>query len=249
MNTIKTYFTNAFNADMNKFGPVVIGVVVSGVVVHNLTKDSTLENKVNELMKEGNASKTREHNRLLHTVDDPIFGKLDAKWETKLNMISKSIQLSSSSVPMTIFERYVCGDDMKNLNRASDHTDLVEAEKLLNYYLKYPCTDVIELNYCDEGYAVLGDDLSSLDMVNKLLCYVVGRKGSDNSRKSHLSITSHLTNYKSMCYYLERNRNNSLNSDNIPDHNSKILKMSDLYYMCTSTVGSGSGSSLCTKFK
>lgn len=61
--------------------------------------------------------------------------------------------------------------------------------------------------------------------------------------------SSHLTNYKSMCFYLERNRINSLNRNNIPDHNSKILNMSDFYYMCTSTVGSDSGSSLCTKFK
>lgn len=272
----RSALSNLFSADMNKFGPSVVGTIFGGVITFGVTTyfsndsefkklfqedlnklsqsvakiDSRLENvekSFEKLRKESKRTGMREHNAFMREVHNPMYLELDRKWKAKL----KSIDKTSHSDPLSIFKYY--NDGYKWWwYYDNDESSLKEAEKLLNYYLTYPCGDVVELNYDGEGYSVLGEDLESLKVVNQLLCYVVGRKSFDKSKAATTSIGGHLTNYMTFCSYLERNRNTVDVDNNLPpDYTEKVLQMHDLFYLCSNAIDCEDSRKykICSRFK
>lgn len=231
-----------WNMNMGKFGPALLATVTGGVVIGRLLRDDSIDARLKQLQKDFAHSNERHHNQLLRKAEEPKFINLNKKWEDKTFAMSKNpIETIFTPTSKGTFEKlssHLKEENMKN------------AEELLNYYLKYPCGDIVELNHNGEGYAILGEDLEYIETINYLLCYVVGTR-SFTSHPGNYSISlGHLTNYKNLCSYLENNSKTAITEGKYhPDFESKILELSDLYQMCMTCVGdNGDGAqNLCVE--
>jgi hypothetical protein len=226
MKGVREFFSILWNIKTDRVGPLLI----VGLVPIAYTYLSTyVKAEVDKLKEDSIKQKRRHHNALMNDVtkQGDVLKDIFIRGELRRLQVS----------PMKLFEDAPSISDV----------DYEDAAKLLDYYLTYPCADVVELNFLGDGYAILGENLEYLNDVNRLLCFVVGKRRKDQPKYNFSTTLAYLTNYKNLCHYLSENRSTKTSSNAIPPDHSKIaLSLGDLYKMCSDATGNAQE---CNRFK
>ena len=168
-----------------------------------------------EISKSLNENKRDKHDSLMRIVGSQRNKRLVDNWEKHvLPLLSKQNSGDEKKDELEVLFTWA-------KNKGSIHNNHYN---LLDYYLTYPCTDVVKTNYKQEGcIAIFGVDCVYMNQVNQLLAYSLGSLAykikndlpdSWYRQRDISSVLSIISNYQTLGYHIQNNNHSHPNSKN-----------------------------------